>query len=93
MQFSIIHVYLETMILHVTWIHNYVLLFLAVGREAKGYIDAGKLVPDETMVKLIADELDHLKDCGWLLDGEIYAVFKMLNFLADLNFFVGLTLF
>jgi len=40
-----------------------------VGIEAKKYIDAGALVPDGVMVKLIADELQLLKDHSWLLDG------------------------
>ena len=30
---------------------------------------AGKLVPDETMVKLISSELSALKTSTWLLDG------------------------
>ena len=41
-----------------------------LGKEAKGYIDRGELVPDSITIPMI---LDHLKadDCkdGWLLDG------------------------
>lgn len=40
-----------------------------VGQEAEKYMKAGKLVPDETMVKLISSELSALKTSTWLLDG------------------------
>ncbi|XP_063844143.1 GTP:AMP phosphotransferase AK3, mitochondrial-like isoform X2 [Scylla paramamosain] len=40
-----------------------------VGQEAEKYMKAGKLVPDETMVKLISSELSALKTSNWLLDG------------------------
>lgn len=41
-----------------------------LGRFAKEYIDAGRLVPDETVVKIVADRLTE-PDCanGFLLDG------------------------
>ena len=45
--------------------------FSEVGIEAKKFIDAGALVPDGVMVKLIADELQLLKDHSWLLDGGV----------------------
>ena len=44
-------------------------MFSAVGIEAKSFIDKGQLVPDETMVALIAGELLKMKDNSWLLDG------------------------
>jgi len=41
-----------------------------LGREAKGYIDRGELVPDSITVPMILDRLKG-EDCknGWLLDG------------------------
>ena len=41
-----------------------------MGKKAKGFIDAGKLVPDEVVVGIIKDRLAE-KDCekGFLLDG------------------------
>ncbi len=42
----------------------------ALGREAKGYIDRGELVPDSITIPMILDRLKQ-PDCkkGWLLDG------------------------
>ncbi|MEW6078004.1 MAG: adenylate kinase [Thermodesulfobacteriota bacterium] len=42
----------------------------ALGKEAKGYIDRGDLVPDEITIPMILDRLQE-PDCkkGWLLDG------------------------
>jgi adenylate kinase len=42
----------------------------AMGMEAKGYMDAGKLVPDSTMIGIIKDRLAQ-DDCkeGFILDG------------------------
>jgi adenylate kinase family enzyme len=40
-----------------------------LGREAKQFIDKGALVPDQTMVNLIASELKQLAAEPWLLDG------------------------
>lgn len=42
----------------------------ALGIEAKKYVSKGELVPDELVIKLVADRLkkDDVKD-GWLLDG------------------------
>jgi adenylate kinase len=42
----------------------------ALGKEAKGYIDRGELVPDEITVPMILARLKE-SDCqkGWLLDG------------------------
>jgi adenylate kinase len=41
-----------------------------LGKEAKGYIDRGELVPDGITIPMILDRLKE-KDCksGWLLDG------------------------
>ena len=41
-----------------------------LGKEAKGYIDRGKLVPDSITIPMILDRLK-AEDCknGWLLDG------------------------
>ena len=41
-----------------------------LGKEAKGYIDRGELVPDNITIPMILDRLKE-KDCinGWLLDG------------------------
>ena len=42
----------------------------ALGKEAKGYIDAGNLVPDELTVRIVEDRLKE-PDCenGFILDG------------------------
>ena len=42
----------------------------ALGKEAKGYIDRGELVPDSITIPMILDRLKE-PDCkkGWLLDG------------------------
>jgi adenylate kinase len=41
-----------------------------MGRKARGYMDAGKLVPDELVIQLILDRMHH-EDChdGFILDG------------------------
>jgi len=42
-----------------------------VGKQAKEFMDAGMLVPDEVIIGVVADRLDQ-QDCktdGWLLDG------------------------
>ncbi|XP_018571123.1 GTP:AMP phosphotransferase AK3, mitochondrial [Anoplophora glabripennis] len=41
----------------------------AVGLEAQKYINEGKLVPDEVMIKFIKCELQKVEDESWLLDG------------------------
>lgn len=41
-----------------------------LGKKVKSILDAGKLVPDETVVELVADELDNEKyDNGVIFDG------------------------
>lgn len=41
-----------------------------VGKQAKSFIDEGKLVPDEVIIKIVADRLEE-PDCknGFILDG------------------------
>ncbi len=39
-----------------------------VGLEAKGFIDAGLYVPDETILKMVGEWLQKNKD-GWIMDG------------------------
>ena len=38
--------------------------------KAKRYIERGQLVPDNIMVKLIMNHLDHMNKASWLLDGK-----------------------
>ncbi len=42
-----------------------------LGLKAKGYMDAGELVPDEVMVAMVADRLsrDDVRGSGFILDG------------------------
>jgi len=42
-----------------------------IGREAQRYMDAGELVPDEVLMKLVGDRLDQddTKERGFVLDG------------------------
>ena len=39
-----------------------------VGLEAKSYIDSGRYVPDETILKMVGEWLDRNSE-GWLMDG------------------------
>ena len=39
-----------------------------VGMEAKGFIDAGQYVPDETILKMVGEWLKENQD-GWIMDG------------------------
>ncbi|KAK0069848.1 GTP:AMP phosphotransferase AK3, mitochondrial-like [Biomphalaria glabrata] len=41
----------------------------ANGMAAKRYIDVGELVPDNVMLTMILNELNHLQNHNWLLDG------------------------
>lgn len=41
----------------------------SLGKEAKGYLDAGKLVPDSVTIGLVAEELEKLKGQSFILDG------------------------
>lgn len=40
-----------------------------LGREARGYMDEGRLVPDDLVVRMILDEVDEKGRDGFLLDG------------------------
>lgn len=40
-----------------------------LGKEAKSYLDAGKLVPDSVTIGLVEEELGLLKGQGFILDG------------------------
>jgi adenylate kinase len=40
-----------------------------LGREAKGYMDAGDLVPDDLVIRMILDEIEEKGADGFLLDG------------------------
>lgn len=41
-----------------------------LGKEAKSYIDAGKLVPDEVVINIVKDRLQQSDcDAGYILDG------------------------
>src|SRR5690606_36115877 len=40
-----------------------------VGKEAKGYLDAGELVPDDVVNRLVAEALGELGNAGFVLDG------------------------
>lgn len=40
-----------------------------LGREARGYLDAGKLVPDEVTIGLVEEKLTELKGLQFILDG------------------------
>jgi adenylate kinase len=40
-----------------------------LGREAKSYMDDGKLVPDDLVIKMILDKVEDEGDDGFLLDG------------------------
>jgi len=40
-----------------------------LGQKAKGYMDEGKLVPDELVIEMILDKIEDEGDDGFLLDG------------------------
>lgn len=56
-----------------------------LGKEAKGYMDKGLLVPDEIVVSIVKDRLTH-DDCkeGFLLDGFPRTVNQAVDFDARL---------
>jgi adenylate kinase len=42
----------------------------ALGREAKGYLDLGNLVPDDVILKMVEEKMKHQREGGgFLLDG------------------------
>ena len=40
-----------------------------LGKEAKSYMDDGKLVPDDLVVRMILEKIEEEGDDGFLLDG------------------------
>ncbi len=50
-------------------LRNHISKQTEVGQKAKQYLDQGKLVPDDVMLKLIMVELTQSSETGWLLDG------------------------
>lgn len=52
------------------YVWNIYFVIADAGQEAKGYIDQGKLVPDNVMVELILNELHNMRTDSWLLDGK-----------------------
>ena len=62
-------------------VHNFNVYYLIhmlsdLGILAKSYIDQGKLVPDESMVKLLSGELEALASKSLLLDGQLTLTFS-----------------
>ena len=41
-----------------------------VGLEAKKFMDAGDLVPDEVILELMDNELGAYSNSNWILDGQ-----------------------
>lgn len=70
-----------------------------LGKKVKSIMDAGKLVPDETVVELVVDELQNDKyDNGYILDGfprTVPQAEALDNFLAEngtaIDVFITLT--
>jgi len=62
-----------------------------LGVKAKGFMDAGKLVPDELVIGLIREKVSALKG-GFLLDGfpRNLEQARMLDEIADINLAVNL---
>ena len=65
-----------------------------IGKEAKSYIDAGKLVPDSVVIGMVKDRiaLDDVKEHGFMLDGfpRTLDQAKALNEIAKLDVVVVL---
>ena len=63
----------------------------SLGVKAKGFMDAGKLVPDELVIGLIQEKVKGIKD-GFMLDGfpRNLEQAKMLDTIADINLAVNL---
>ncbi len=40
-----------------------------LGRKAQGYMDSGALVPDQIIVKMMAEAIKQAPDAGFILDG------------------------
>lgn len=60
-----------------------------IGKEAKSYIDAGKLVPDSVVIGMVKDRIDQddVKENGFMLDGfpRTLEQAKTLDEVADLD--------
>ena len=60
--------------------HYFVLIFYhcffvaEVGLIAKGFMDEGKLVPDDIITTIVVDELKKYEQDSWLLDGKFRRV-------------------
>lgn len=50
-------------------LRNEILNGSTLGAEAKKFVDSGKLVPDDLILKLVLSELTKLNSQNWLLDG------------------------
>lgn len=50
-------------------LRNEILNGSTLGTEAKKFVDSGKLVPDDLILKLVLSELTKLNSQNWLLDG------------------------
>ncbi len=40
-----------------------------IGKQAKSYMEAGELVPDDLVVEIVTDQIEKLGDKGFILDG------------------------
>ena len=45
------------------------ILTSVIGLEAQKYMETGKLVPDEVMLKVVTREMEKFAKTPWLLDG------------------------
>ena len=52
-----------------------------IGKKAKTFIDAGKLVPDEVVLDMVKDAVstEECRTKGWLLDGFPRTAFQVRN--------------
>ncbi len=67
-----------------------------LGQEAKGYLDAGKLVPDSVTIGLVREVLSQLKGQSFILDGfprNVAQAEALEKLLKDLNLKVERSLF
>ena len=68
----------------------------ALGKEAKGYLDQGKLVPDSVTIGLVREELSRLNGQSFILDGfprNVAQAEALQILLADLGLTVGRSVF
>ena len=67
-----------------------------LGIEAQQFMDRGELVPDEVIVKMMAEEIKNCPDSGFLLDGFPRTVVQakaLRDELAEENLMAGAQLF